>query len=307
MVARLILRLGAALATGAAICTLVFLLIHLVPGDPIDVLIGEQASSADREGLRRALELDQPLAVQFARYCVRLARGDLGRSLHTREPVAALLAQRLPHTALLAAAALAAALLLALPLGVAAAAWEKRAPDHLSAGFALLGGALPGFVLGPLLVAVFAVQLGWLPVGGTGQAAHLVLPALTLGLGLAAVLARQLRGALLETFVQPYMQAATARGLPRAARIRRHALRNAALPVLTLLGMQIGGLLGGTVITETVFAWPGLGTLTLEAIERRDYPLLQGCVLVLSAIHIVVNAVTDMACAWCDPRSEAAA
>lgn len=302
MIRRLLLRLGAAFATACAICTLVFLLIHLVPGDPIDVLLGEQAGTADREGLRKALELDRPLAVQFARYCVRLAHGDLGHSLHSREPVTLLLAQRLPQTALLAAAALVTALLLALPLGVAAAAWENRAPDHLSAGVALLGGALPGFVLGPLLVAVFAVQLGWLPVGGSGHASHLVLPALTLGLGLAAVLARQLRGALLETFAQPYMVAATARGLSRAACIRRHALRNAALPVLTLLGMQIGGLLGGTVITETVFAWPGLGTLTLEAIERRDYPLLQGCVLVLSAIHIVVNAATDLACAWCDPR-----
>lgn len=295
-------RLFGAFATIFAISVLVFALIHLVPGDPIDVLLGERASTGDRAGLRHALGLDVPLPQQFLAYYGRLAHFDFGVSLHNQQPIGSLLGARAPYTLALASAAFVLAVLLALPLGIGAALWPGRWPDRVGAGFALLGGALPGFVIGPVLIVLFAVQLGWCPIGGAESPRSVILPAMTLALGLAAILARQLRAALLGVLGEPYLRAAAARGLDFPTRLRRHALRNAALPVLTVLGMQLGGLLGGTVITETVFAWPGLGTLTMEAIEHRDYPLLQACVLVVSTIYVVVNALTDAVIAWCDPR-----
>ena len=299
---RVAARLGGALLTLAGISLGVFLLVHVIPGDPVDVMLGERAAAADREALREALGLSTDPVTAAVRYYARLSRGDLGVSLQTREPILDVLMSRAPATFQLAGSALLLALFMALPLGVLGARRVGRWPDHLMALFTLLGAAMPGFVLGPLLILVFAVSLGWLPVAGAGTPAGLVLPATTLALGMSAILSRQLRAALLGVFREPYLVAARARGLSEAGVLRRHALRNAAIPVLTVLGMQLGALLGGAVITETVFAWPGLGSLTLEAIEHRDYPLLQGCVLFISAAYVGVNSLTDILVAWCDPR-----
>ncbi len=303
---RALSRIAIAGATLFGISALVFCLIHLIPGDPVDVMLGEGASLADRESLRQQLGLSAPLSVQFVHYYSKLAELDLGMSLQTQQPIIELLASRAPYTFALAGVALGFALLLALPFGICAALRPQRWPDHLGAGFALLGGAFPNFVLGPLLIVIFAVQLGWLPIGGADSARSVVLPAATLSLGLAAILSRQLRAALLGVLAEPYLRAATARGLPFSTILRRHVLRNAALPVLTVFGLQLGALLGGAVITETVFAWPGLGTLTIEAIERRDYPVLQACILFISATYVMINTLTDLVSAWCDPRIDSA-
>jgi len=296
-----------AFATIFGISVLVFCLVHVIPGDPVDALLGERATNADRAGLRHALGLDASLPTQLVRYYARLARFDFGASLQTQQPIAEMLAARAPYTAWLALCALGLAALIAVPLGLWGALRRARWPDRLGAAVAMFGGAVPGFVIGPVLIVVFAVKLGWCPIGGADSPRSVLLPALTLALGLAAILSRQLRAAVLEVLDEPYWRAAAARGLDLPTRVRRHALRNAAIPVLTVFGMQLGVLLGGTVITETVFAWPGLGTLMMEAIERRDYPLLQGCVLLISAVYVIVNALTDLACAWCDPRIESAA
>ena len=302
---RVAARLGSALLTLAGISLGVFLLVHAIPGDPVDVMLGERAAAADREALREALGLSSDPFTAAARYYGRLSRGDLGVSLQTREPILDVLMERAPATLQLAGSALLLAIVFALPLGVLGARREGQWPDHVMSGLTVFGAAVPGFVLGPLLILVFAVWLGWLPVAGAGSPVGLILPAVTLALGMSAILSRQLRAALLGTVREPYIVAARARGLSERAVLRRHALRNAAIPVLTVLGMQLGALLGGAVITETVFAWPGLGRLTLEAIEHRDYPLLQGCVLVISTAYVAVNGVTDLLLAWCDPRLRA--
>ncbi|MGD9604051.1 MAG: ABC transporter permease [Gammaproteobacteria bacterium] len=295
-------RLASGFATVMAISACVFLLAHVVPGDPVDAMLGERATAADRAELRRALGLDAPLGAQFGAYYARLARGDLGRSLHSQRAIGGMIAERAPYTLGLAAAALVLAVAIALPLGLWSALSPTGWPERIGATVALIGGAVPGFVIGPVLIVVFAVGLGWFPIGGADSPRSVFLPALTLASGLAAVLSRQLRAALIQVLGEPYFRAAAARGLPFAVRVRRHALRNAAIPVLTVFGMQLGALLGGAVITETVFAWPGLGTLAMEAIERRDYPVLQACVLVVSACYVGVNMLTDWVCAWCDPR-----
>lgn len=299
---RVATRLGGALLTLVGISLGVFLLVHVIPGDPIDVMLGERAATADREALREALGLSVDPVTAAIRYYSRLLQGDLGISLHTREPILELLLARAPATFQLAGSALVLAMILAIPLGILGARHAGGWPDQLVSVFSVLGAAVPGFVLGPLLILVFAVWLGWLPVAGAGSPVGLVLPAATLALGMSAILSRQLRAALLGVFREPYLVAARARGLSESEVLRRHALRNAAIPVLTVLGMQLGALLGGAVITETVFAWPGLGSLTLEAIEHRDYPLLQGCVLFISAAYVGVNSLTDVVIAWCDPR-----
>lgn len=295
-----------ALAVLAGVATLVFLLLHLAPGDPVEAMLGERASAADRAALREQLGLDASLPVQYARYLHGLATFDLGHSLHTREAVADAVAARLPYTAILAIAALGLALAIALPLGLYGAVRAGSAVETVTSVAAVLGMSVPSFVLGPLLMIVFAVWLGWLPVAAAGTAAGLVLPALTLGLALAALLARMVRAAVREVLGEDYIRAARARGLPEPQVLWRHALRNAALPVLTVVGMQLGALLGGAVITEIVFGWPGLGQLTIEAIQRRDYPLVQGCVLVVSASYVAINLLTDALYGLCDPRTRSA-
>jgi peptide/nickel transport system permease protein len=298
----LIARLGSALVVMLGVCTLVFLLIHLVPGDPVEAMLGESARPADRAALRSSLGLDRPLAHQYLGYLGGLARLDLGESFLDRRPVAQVLAERIPATLELTAAALALALALALPLGVAAARRRGSWLDSGAMGVSLLGVSIPNFWLGPLLILVFSLWLGWTPVSGREGPASLVLPAATLGTGLAAVLARMVRSSVLEVLGEDYVRTARAKGLSESAVLWGHALRNAWLPVLTLLGLQLGGLLGGAVITETVFAWPGLGSLLVEAIQGRDYPVVQGCVLLISLAYVLVNTLTDLVYAWVDPR-----
>ena len=295
-------RLGAAALVVLGVCTLVFLLIHLVPGDPVEAMLGEGARPADRAALTAALGLDRPLGEQYLSYLARLSRLDLGQSFVYQRPVADLLAERLPATLTLAAVALGLALLLSVPLGVLAACRRGLALDGAAMGFSLLGSSIPNFWLGPLLILVFSLWLGWTPVSGREGPASLILPALTLGTSLAAILARMVRSSVLEVLGEDYIRTARAKGLSPAAVLWGHALRNAWLPVLTLVGLQLGGLLGGAVITETVFAWPGVGSLLVEAIQGRDYPVVQGCVLLISLAYVLVNTGTDLVYAWVDPR-----
>jgi len=300
--AYLLKRLAGALGIVLGVALLTALLIHLVPGDPVELMLGESATAGDRAALRARLGLDRPLHQQLLGQLGRLARLDLGDSLYSRRPVSAVVAERLPATVELAVAALGVAAAVALPLGILAARHRGGLADSAAMGVALLGLSIPSFWLGPLLILLFSVVLGWTPVSGREGLASLVLPALTLGTGMAAVLARMLRSSLLETLSEDYVRTARAKGLSPAAVLRRHALRNAALPVVTVFGMQAGALFAGAVITETVFAWPGVGSLLVEAIQRRDFPVVQGCVLLISTTYVLVNAGTDLAYAWLDPR-----
>ena len=305
MLSRVMLRIGLAAVVALGVASCVFLLLHLAPGDPVEALLGERAAPAEREALRAALGLDAPLATQWLGFLQHLAQGDLGTSLVSRASVASLILGRLPHTAWLALAAALVALAIALPLGVWSALREGSAWDTATLFAAVLGQSMPGFVLGPLLMLVFAVWLGWLPVAGGEFPQGLVLPALTLGLALAALLTRMVRAAVRETLSEEFVRAARARGLRERRVLWRHALGNAALPILTTVGLQFGSLLGGAVITEMVFGWPGLGQLLIEAIQQRDYPVAQGCVLVVALAHLGMNLVTDLLYGVFDPRVEA--
>jgi peptide/nickel transport system permease protein len=278
------------------------LLIHLVPGDPVEVMLGESASSADRGALRAELGLDRPLPEQFAAYLGRLAHGDFGTSIHSHASIAGLLAERIPATARLALLALALALLAGIPLGIVAALRQYRWPDRLATLCALTLSAMPHFWLGPLLMLVFALWLGWLPVSGMEAPGAIVLPALTLACGLAAILTRMTRASLLEVLGEDFVRTARAKGLPERMVVLRHALKAALLPVVTVVGLQLGSLLAGAVITETVFGWDGVGRLLVESIEKRDYPVTQACVLVIALTYVVVNLLTDLAYARLDPR-----
>jgi peptide/nickel transport system permease protein len=284
------------------VATLVFSLIHLVPGDPAASMIGEGAALEEVAALRGRLGLDRPLLVQYRSYLLGIVRGDLGTSFRYGTPVTREIATRLPNTLRLAAAAMTVALLIALPLGVAGAVWRGRAIDHVAMTVSLLGVSLPAFWVGPMLALVFAVELGWLPVSGTGSLAHLVLPAVTMGAALAAILARMTRASLLEELRELYVLAARARGLSRARTVLRHAFRNSLVPVVTILGLQVGALLTGAIITETIFAWPGVGRLLIQAITFRDYPLVQGCILFIAVTYVTMNLATDLVYGWLDPR-----
>ncbi|MGD0947302.1 MAG: nickel ABC transporter permease [Candidatus Binatia bacterium] len=295
-------RLVLAVPTVIGVVTLVFLLIHLVPGDPVDVMLGETARVADKVRLRHQLGLDHPLPVQYARYLSHLARADLGRSLYSGRPVRRMIMARYPATLELAGGALLLALLIAGPLGLAAGARPNSMLDSVSRALAVLGSAVPNFYLGPMLILLFAIHLEWAPVSGRDGLAHLALPALTLGMGMAAILTRMLRAALLDRLHDDYIRTARAKGASEKRVLLKHALRNAVLPVVTVLGLQTGALLAGTIITETIFAWPGLGRLTLLAIQTRDYPLVQGCVLVITLSYVLINLITDVLYGVVDPR-----
>jgi len=284
------------------IVLLTFLLMHLVPGDPVSVMLGESASGADRVALRQALGLDQPLHLQFLGYMQRLMHGDLGYALHSRTPIASLLLSHFPATLQLALCALAIAMALGIPLGVLAALHYRAWPDHISTLFSLMLAAMPHFWLGPLLMLVFALWLGWLPVSGMASPGAVILPALTLGLGFSALLLRMTRACMLEILTEDFVRTAYAKGLSQRQVILGHVLRAAWLPLLTVLGMQLGGLLAGTVVTETVFAWDGIGRLLVESIEKRDYSVTQACVGLIAIVYVTINYATDMLCAWLDPR-----
>jgi peptide/nickel transport system permease protein len=282
--------------------SLVFVLIHLIPGDPVDVMLGETAGAADKEALRKALGFDRPLAVQYRAFLVKLAAGDLGRSLLEPAGVIEIIRTHLPATLELAVSAMLAALLISFPLAILAALRPGGWLDRAALLFSLLGLSLPNFWLGPLLMIVFSIQLGWTPVSGRGGISHLVLPAVTLGLGMAAILVRILRANLLQVIRQDYIQTARAKGLRETRVWLKHVLRNALLSVITILSLQFGGLLAGSLITETIFSWPGLGRLTIQAIQTRDYPLVQGCVLVIALSYVLINFATDLLYKIVDPR-----
>jgi ABC-type dipeptide/oligopeptide/nickel transport system permease component len=284
------------------VATLVFSLIHLIPGDPAQAMLGEAAPQSDVEELRRQLGLDRPLVQQYAAFLGGLVKGDLGISLRTGLPVTEQIVERMPATFELAAAAMLVAILFSMPLGIAAAVRRGTAVDHAAMTISLAGVSVPNFWLGPLLAIVFAVELGWLPVSGRGTWGHLVLPAVSLGAALAAILARMTRATMLEELREPYVQAARARGASKPRAVLRHAFRNSLIPVVTLIGLQFGAVLTGAVITETIFAWPGIGRLLIQSIGFRDYPLVQGCILLIAVTYVAVNLVTDMLYGVLDPR-----
>ena len=302
MIKYLALRLMSAGLVVVGVVCLVFFLIHLVPGDPVEVMLGESAQPADREALRQALGLDQPLLQQLGSFFYHLVQLDLGQSLYSKQPIIDILAERIPATVELALAGLLVAIVIALPLGIMSALNRGKHWDRVAMSFSLLGVSIPNFWMGPILILIFSLWLGWFPVSGRDGLASLVLPALTLGTAMAAILSRMIRATLLEVLGEDYIRTARAKGLSEPVVILKHALRNAMLPVITLIGLQLGTLLGGAVITEMVFSWPGLGQLTIESIHRRDYPVLQICVLLISVTYVVVNTLTDVAYGWLDPR-----
>ena len=281
---------------------LTFLLIHLVPGDPVEVMLGESASVADRDTLRADLGLNQPLITQFGSYLNNLAHGDFGQSIHSKTPIIDMLKKRYPATLKLAFLSLIIGLSIGVPLGVYAALKAGHWQDMMVTIISVRFSAMPAFWLGPILMLIFAVWLGWLPVSGMDSRTSIILPAITLGLGLSAILTRMTRTSLLEVLNDDYIRTARAKGLSEKVVILRHALRAALLPIITIVGLQMGSLLAGTVITETVFSWDGIGRLLVESIEKRDYPVTQACVLVVALSYVLVNLVTDILYQFADPR-----
>ncbi len=284
------------------VATLVFALIHLVPGDPAQAMLGESAAPADLAELRTRLGLDEPLLTQYEHFLTGVVTGDLGTSFRYGTPVSGEIAQHFGPTAELAIVSMLVAVLIAIPLGVLGAIYRGRAVDHAAMTVSLAGIAMPNFWLGPLLAIVFAVDLGWLPVSGTGDWRHLVLPAVTLGAALAAITARMTRASLIDELGELYVVAARARGLSRTRAVVAHAFRNSLIPVVTILGLQFGSVLTGTIITETIFSWPGVGRLLIQAINSRDYPVVQGCILLIAVTYVAMNLLVDVLYAWLDPR-----
>ena len=284
------------------VLTAVFLLIHMIPGDPVEIMLGENAMAADRAALRAEMHLDDPLMVQYGRFLSGVIRADLGTSLHSGRPVWALVTERLPATIGLTLAAMLVAILVALPLGLISAVRAGKTVDNVAMMGALLGVSMPNFWLGPLLILVFSVNLGWLPLGGAEGPASYLLPAITLGTAMAAILTRMIRASLLDVLDKEFVVAARAKGLPGWRVLVRHVLANAMIPVITVIGLQFGALLAGAIITETIFSWPGLGRLTIEAIQTRDYPLVQGCVLMICLGYLLASLLTDLCYAVADPR-----
>jgi ABC-type dipeptide/oligopeptide/nickel transport system permease component len=292
------------------VVSVVFLLIHLVPGDPIVQMLGEGATAADISTLRHDLGFDAPLHTQYLRYWRGVLHGDLGHSLRLHDSVTHLVAQRYPYTLALTLAALLLGIAIAIPAGVASALHRGRWPDRLLGVVSLGGLSFPNFALGPVLILIFSISLGWTPVSGAGSGPifgrgfwlYLVLPAITLGSGLAGVLTRMVRTAMLEELSQDYIRTARAKGLTERTVVYRHALANALIPVITVIGLQFGSLLSGAIVTETVFSWPGIGRLTLSAISNRDYALVQGCILAIGLTYVAVNLLTDVAYTFANPR-----
>lgn len=295
-------RLVSAAIVMLGVSTITFALLHVVPGDPVEVMLGESASVADRNALRKDLGLDQTVFRQWLTFQRDLVRLDFGESLYSKKPIVKLLAERAPWTALLAFVSLSLALLIAIPLGTIAALKVGTGVDTLASSLSLLGVSIPNFLFGPLLIIIFSISLGWFPTSGKEGVGSIVLPALTLGASLAAVLSRMIRASLLEVMSEDYVVAARARGLSKFRVLVMHIYPNASLPVLTVIGLQLGALLGGAVITEIIFSWPGIGQLLVEGIQRRDYPVVQACVLVVSFVYVLVNMLTDIAYSHADPR-----
>jgi peptide/nickel transport system permease protein len=291
------------------VVSLVFLLIHMVPGDPIQQMLGEGATPTDTATLRHQYFLDLPLPQQYLRYWAGVLHGDLGNSIRLHDTVAHLIAARYPYTLALTLTALGLGLLLALPAGILAAVNRGRWLDQLLSVVSLFGLSVPGLALGPVLILVFSISLGWLPVSGANSGGsssidwrYLVLPSIAMGASLAAILTRMVRTAMLEELGQDYIRTARAKGLSETAVVCRHALPNALVPIITVVGLQFGALLAGAIVTETIFSWPGLGRLTVSAISNRDYALVQGCLLSIGLTYVLVNLLTDVVYRWVNPR-----
>src|SRR5437899_5563361 len=284
------------------VVSVVFLLIHLVPGDPIQQMLGENAAGADVQAARHAYGLDQPLPQQYVNYWKGVLHGDLGRSLRFDQPVRAVILQRYPWTLQLTVASMVVALLISIPAGVRSARRRNRWDDRVLSVVSLWGLSFPNFALGPILILFFSIRLGLLPVSGSGTVAHLVLPAITMGGALAAILTRMVRTSMLEELSHDYIRTARAKGLPERTVVYRHALRNAMIPIITLLGLQFGALLACAIVTEKIFSWPGIGRLTIDAIGNLDYYLVQGCIFTIGVTYIAVNFLTDLLYSAVNPR-----
>jgi peptide/nickel transport system permease protein len=302
-------RLALTLPVVWLVVSLVFLLIHLVPGDPIQQMLGEGATPTDTATLRHQYFLDLPLPQQYLRYWAGVLHGDLGNSIRLHDTVAHLIAARYPYTLALTLTALGLGLLLALPAGILAAVNRGRWLDQLLSVVSLFGLSVPGLALGPVLILIFSISLGWLPVSGANSGGsssidwrYLVLPSIAMGASLAAILTRMVRTAMLEELGQDYIRTARAKGLSETAVVCRHALPNALVPIITVVGLQFGALLAGAIVTETIFSWPGLGRLTVSAISNRDYALVQGCLLSIGLTYVLVNLLTDVVYRWVNPR-----
>jgi peptide/nickel transport system permease protein len=306
---QIITRLALTLPVVWLVVSLVFLLIHLVPGDPILQMLGEGATPADLDALRHQYGLDRPLWYQYLHYWNGVMHGNLGDSIRLHDSVAHLVWQRYPYTLALTLAALALGLALALPSGITAAVRRGRWLDQALSVVSLFGLSVPGLALGPVLILVFSILLGWLPVSGANNGGsrsidwhYLVLPAIAMGASLAAILTRMVRTAMLEELGQDYIRTARAKGLSERAVVWRHALPNAMVPIVTVVGLQFGALLAGAIVTEKIFSWPGLGRLVVDAISNRDYALVQGCLLSIGLTYVLVNLVTDVVYRWVNPR-----
>jgi len=284
------------------VSVLVFSIIRLIPGDPAEAMAGPHATREMIERIRTEFGLDKPIHLQFLRFMSGLLRGDLGRSIRTQRPVMAEILDRLPHTLELAAASMLLATVFGMLAGIISAAKPYSFFDHLSMFLALVGISLPVFWLGLMLMLLFSLKLGWLPAAGRGTLAHLVLPSITLAAASMALIARMTRSSLLEVLRQEYVVAARAKGLPERDVLFRHALKNALVPVITIIGLRFGTLLSGAVLTETVFAWPGVGRLMVDSISARDYPVVQGAVLVLALSFVFINLAVDLLYAVFNPR-----
>jgi ABC-type dipeptide/oligopeptide/nickel transport system permease component len=292
------------------VVSLVFLLIHLVPGDPVQQMLGEGATAADLATLRHQYGLDLPLHTQYLHYWRDVLHGDLGRSIRLNDTVTHLIATRYPYTIELTVTALLLGLLLAVPAGVAASVRRGRWQDQSIGLVSLFGLSVPAFALGPVLILVFSIALGWLPVSGAGPSGlfsaegwkYIVLPSVAMGVSLAAILTRMVRTAMLEELNRDYIRTARAKGLTETAVVYRHALPNALVPIVTVVGLQFGALLAGAIVTETIFSWPGLGRLVVTAISGRDYALVQGSLLTIGLTYVLVNLLTDLTYRWVNPR-----
>jgi len=302
MIRYISIRLLFALPALWLIVTMVFLLAHIVTGDPVAQMLGEGARAEDLSQLRHALGLDLPLPVQYGRYLAGVLHGNLGESFRFQQPVLKVVTEHYPATLELAIVALLICALIGIPAGVLAAHKRGERTDHAVGVLTLFGLSVPNFALGPVLILLFSVVLGWLPVSGRGGWSHLVLPAFTLGAALAAILTRMVRTSVIEELSADYVLTARAKGVSESGVLFRHALRNALIPILTILGLQFGTLLAGTIVTESIFSWPGIGRLAVQAIGARDYPLLQGCILLIAVSYVFVNLLTDLVYALVDPR-----
>ncbi len=303
ILAMLVKRLLFILPVIWAVVTLVFLLIHIVPGDPVRNSLGENATEQQVVELKSKLGLDLPLSAQYINYWRGVAQGDLGVSLlNPSDKVFEKIFSRYPATIELAIAGLIVAIAFAVPLGVTAGRHQGKLTDNIASVVALLGISTPGFVLGPMMILLFAIKLDWLPVSGRYGLEYLILPAVTLGAPLAAILTRMVRSSVIEELNEDYVRTARAKGLNERQVIYKHVLKNGLIPVVTVIGLQFGVLLAGAIITEMIFSWPGLGRLTIDSINSRDYPMVQGCILMIALTYIIANLITDFAYRLLDPR-----